>query len=107
MCIRDRTRGCLRASHREVDISQSKPGRPWHPHDKKILLTPNQIEVFEIEIVPTSNVFLKDHRIRLEICSCTSAVKRVAYLDTLAVKAKNTVMEGQNGSYLLYSSIPS
>ena len=101
------TRGCLRASHREVITSKSKPGRPWHPHDKKILLTPNQIEIFEIEIVPTSNVFLKDHRIRLEICSCTSAVKRVAYLDTLAVKAKNTVMEGQNGSYLLYSSIPS
>ena len=104
--VRVLTRGCLRASHRELDESKSRPGRPWHPHTRSVPLTPNQEEAFEIEIVPTCNVFQPGHRLRIEICSCASAVDRVAYLDTLAIRAENTVLEGENGSYLLVSAIP-
>jgi hypothetical protein len=100
------TRGCLRASHRELDEEKSRPGRPWHPHTRSVPLTPNQEEVFEIEIVPTGNLFQPGHRIRLEIASCASAVDRVAYLDTLPIRAENTVIEGGGGSYLLASVIP-
>lgn len=100
------TRGCLRASHRELDEEKSRPGRPWHPHTRSVPLKPNQEEVFEIEVVPTSNLFQPGHRVRLEIASCASAVDRVAYLDTLPIRAENTVIEGEAGSYLLASVIP-
>ncbi|MFC1491064.1 CocE/NonD family hydrolase [Nitrospinota bacterium] len=104
--LRTLTRGSLRASHREVDEEKSKPGRPWHPHTRAVPLTPGQEEVFEIEIVPTCNVFQPGHRLRIEIASCASAVDRTAYLDTLPIRAENTVLEGEEGSYLLVSVIP-
>ncbi|MEK6711593.1 MAG: CocE/NonD family hydrolase [Nitrospinota bacterium] len=101
------TRGCLRASHRELDEKLSRPGRPWHPHTRSVPLAPSHVEVFEIEIVPTSNVFLPGHRVRIEVGSCASAVDRVAYLDTLPIRAENTVIEGgRDGSYLLASVVP-
>jgi hypothetical protein len=104
--VRILTRGCLRASHRDLDEEKSRPGRPWHPHTRSVPLIPNQEEVFEIEVVPTSNLFQPGHRVRLEISSCASAVDRVAYLDTLPIRAENTVIEGGAGSYLLASVIP-
>jgi len=61
------TKGWLKASHRALDPQRSRPHRPWHPHDRLELLTPGHVYEFEIEIWPTSWVFRKGHRIRLEI----------------------------------------
>jgi predicted acyl esterase len=65
------TRGWLRASHREVDRGRSRPWRPFHPHRLEGLspLEPGKIYEFAIEILPTSNVFLKGHRLQLEVRS--------------------------------------
>ena len=50
-------KGWLRASHRELDQSQSTPLRPWHSHTRIQKLRPNEIVPLEIEIWPSSTLF--------------------------------------------------
>lgn len=100
------TKGWLRASHREVDGSRSKPGSPWHPHTRSVPLTPGREEMFDIELVPTCNVFQPGHRIRLEIGSSGDISNRVGYHEALPAKADNTILEGGEGSYLFAPVIP-
>jgi predicted acyl esterase len=45
--------GWLRASHRRLDTTRSKPYRPYHPHDRVEPLTPGEIYQCDIEILPT------------------------------------------------------
>jgi len=66
------SKGWLRASHRAIDPSRSKPERPWHPHNRLEPLTPGQVYDFQIEVWPTSWVFRTGHRLRLEIAPCDS-----------------------------------
>ncbi|MGI0092223.1 MAG: CocE/NonD family hydrolase [Nitrososphaerales archaeon] len=63
------TRGWLRGSHREIDQKRSKPWRPFHPHNRSVPLKPNEIYEFNIEILPTANLFKENHRIGLKISS--------------------------------------
>ena len=58
-------RGWLRVSHRELDPELSLPHRPYHRHG--LYLTPGEIVRVEVEIWPTSMVFEKGHRIRLDV----------------------------------------
>lgn len=46
--------GWLRASHRKLDPDRSQPWRPWHTHDEKQALVPNQPVALDVEIWPTS-----------------------------------------------------
>jgi hypothetical protein len=46
------TRGWLRGSQRRLDSARSKPWQPYHFHDRREPLTPNQIYQFDIEIRP-------------------------------------------------------
>jgi predicted acyl esterase len=63
------TKGWLRGSHREIDVSRSKPWEPFHPHTKSEPLTPGKIYEFDISLVPTGNLFKAGSRIGLKI-SC-------------------------------------
>ena len=60
-------KGWLRVSHRELDPELSRPWRPYHRHVRRLYLTPGEIVRVEVEIWPTSMVFQKGHRIRLDI----------------------------------------
>ncbi len=60
-------KGWLRASHRELDEKLSLPWRPYHMHFKREFLKPKEIVKLEVEIWPTSMVFAKGHRIRLDV----------------------------------------
>jgi predicted acyl esterase len=73
--IRELTRGWLKSSHRAVDLAKSRTNQPWHPHDRIDLLTPKKPEEIATEVIPTSNLFLKGHRIRLELANCDSLVQ--------------------------------
>ena len=53
--------GWLRASHRKLDTALSKPWRPYHSHDQKQLLHPNEIVELDIEIWPTSIVIPENY----------------------------------------------
>ena len=59
--------GWLRASHRKLDTDLSKPWRPYHSHDQKQLLDPDEIVELDIEIWPTSIVIPKNYYLVLTV----------------------------------------
>lgn len=63
------TGGWLKASHRAVDESKSKPWQPFHPHTESVPVVPGEICQYAIVIQPTSNVFKEGHSLKLEITS--------------------------------------
>ena len=60
-------KGWLRVSHRELDPELTLPYRPYHKHQRRLFLKPGEIVKVEVEIWPTSMVFKKGHRIRLDV----------------------------------------
>ena len=60
-------KGWLRVSHRELDHRLSKPYQPYHKHQRRLYLTPGEVVQVDVEIWPTSMVFKKGHRIRLDV----------------------------------------
>jgi putative CocE/NonD family hydrolase len=68
---RELTRGWLKASHRAVDEENSEPGRPRHVHTREACepVEPGAIEEYNVEILPTANLFKEGHRICVEISS--------------------------------------
>jgi predicted acyl esterase len=60
-------KGWLRASHRELDPALSLPYRPYHKHTRRQFLEAGEIVCVDVEIWPTSMVFKKGHRIRLDV----------------------------------------
>ena len=61
------TKGWLRASHRKLDKEKSLPYRPYHSHDERWWLNDGEVVECQIEIWPTSMVFKKGHKLRLDI----------------------------------------
>ena len=61
------TKGWLRASHRKLDPAKSLPYRPYHAHDERQWLKPGEIVECQVEIWPTSMVFKKGHKLRLDV----------------------------------------
>ena len=59
--------GWLRASHRKLDPARSEPFRPWHPHDERWPLTPDEPVQLDVEIWPTCIVVPKGYRLGLNI----------------------------------------
>ena len=68
---RELTRGWLKASHRAIDPARSKPGMPWHPLTREAWkpVPPGEIAEYAVEILSTANMFLKGHRICIDITS--------------------------------------
>jgi predicted acyl esterase len=62
--------GWLRASHRKLDPTLSKPYRPYHTHDEPWPLQPAEIAELDVEIWPTSIVVPKGYRIGLTVRGC-------------------------------------
>jgi uncharacterized protein len=60
-------KGWLRASQRKLDPARSLPYRPYHCHDERQWLKPGEPVDLLVEIWPTSMVFAKGHRLRLDI----------------------------------------
>jgi putative CocE/NonD family hydrolase len=61
------TKGWLRASHRKLDPKKSLPYRPFHAHDERQWLKPGEAVECQIEVWPTSMVFKKGNRIRVDV----------------------------------------
>ena len=68
---RELTRGWLKASHRAIDESRSKPWKPWHPltREAQQKIVPGAVNAYAIEILATANLFRKGHRICVDITS--------------------------------------
>jgi uncharacterized protein len=96
------TEGILRASFRESTLSEPKP------------IAPGQVYEYKIDIWSTSNVFLKGHRIRLEVSSSNfprfdrnlNTGKRAADSSDF-VKATNTILhDSEHPSALVLPVVP-
>jgi predicted acyl esterase len=59
--------GWLRASHRKLDASRSKPYRPVHTHDESWPLRPGEPVELDIEIWPTCIVLSPGYRLALTV----------------------------------------
>ncbi|HEY2526545.1 MAG TPA: CocE/NonD family hydrolase [Xanthobacteraceae bacterium] len=101
-------KGWLRASHRELDPDLSLPYRPYHRHARRLYLKPGEVVKVEVEIWPTSMVFEKGHRLRLDIQprdGLGSAHYMHYHADYNA--GTNTIYAGgEMASYLLLPVIP-
>jgi predicted acyl esterase len=63
------TRGWLRGSQRRLDEKRSKPWQPYHTHDRREPLKPNEVYEFNIEIRPIGIELKPGERIGLRIKS--------------------------------------
>jgi predicted acyl esterase len=61
------SQGWLRASHRKLDLSKSKPYRPYHSHDQLEKLEPRNIYELDVEIWPTCVVLPSGSRIAITV----------------------------------------
>jgi putative CocE/NonD family hydrolase len=101
-------KGWLRVSHRELDPELSLSYRPYHKHTRRLYLTPGEIVPVDVEIWPTSMVFKRGHRIRLDI-QPRDGVGSQSYMHYHADynAGTNTVYSGgDKESYLLLPIIP-
>ena len=101
-------KGWLRASHRGTDPELDLPFRPYHAHQEREFLRPGEIVRLEVEIWPTSMVFKKRHRLRLDI-QPRDGVGSAPYTHYSADynTGTNTIHAGGNhASYLLLPIIP-
>lgn len=64
------SQGWLRASHRGIDGTQSKPWAPYHPHKRAEPLVPGQIYELEIEIWATCLALPAGYRLALTVKGC-------------------------------------
>ena len=103
------TKGWLRASHRKLDAEKSLPYRPYHAHDERWWLKPGEAVECQVEIWPTSMVFRKGHRLRLDIGprDGVGTAHFTHYSADYNIGAQNTVYSGgDKASYLLLPLIP-
>ncbi|MFL5029049.1 MAG: CocE/NonD family hydrolase, partial [Xanthobacteraceae bacterium] len=101
-------KGWLRVSHRELDPDLSLPYRPYHKHTRRLYLEPGEIVEVHVEIWPTSMVFRKGHRMRLDV-QPRDGVGSQSYMHYHADynTGTNTVYAGgDRPSYLLLPIIP-
>lgn len=101
-------KGWLRVSHRELDPELTLPYRPYHKHQRRLYLKPGEIVKVEVEIWPTSMVFKKGHRIRLDVQPRDGAGSQ-GYMHYHADynTGTNTIYAGgDKESYLLLPVIP-
>jgi predicted acyl esterase len=61
------TKGWLRASHRKLDTEKSLPYRPYHAHNERWPLKKGEIVECQVEVISTSIVIRKGHKLRLDI----------------------------------------
>jgi predicted acyl esterase len=101
-------KGWLRVSHRELDPALTLPYRPYHKHTRRLYLKPGEIVQVQVEIWPTSMVFKKGNRIRLDVQPRDGAGS-AGYLHYHADynTGHNTIYSGgARESYLLLPVIP-
>lgn len=101
-------KGWLRVSHRELDDKLSLPYRPYHKHARRLYLKEGEIVRVDVEIWPTSMVFKKGHRIRLDV-QPRDGFGSQSYMHYHADynTGTNTIHSGgQYESYLLLPVIP-
>jgi putative CocE/NonD family hydrolase len=103
------TKGWLRASHRKLDPKRSLPYRPYHAHDQRLWLNPGEAVECQVEIWPTSMVFKRGHKLRLDITARDGIGTQhfTHYNADYNIGAVNTIHAGaERQSWLLVPIVP-
>lgn len=114
---RELSRGWLKASLRALDQERSRPWKPWHKltRDSKEPVPEGKVVEYRIEILSTANMFLKGHRICLEIASMdiasgTAGASNTEYIPYHICSSRTTVHriyhDFEHPSHLLIPVIP-
>lgn len=92
----DVTAGWLRASHRLVDESASRPGAPVLPSTSLTAIQPGELTRYRIPLVTTARRFHAGHRIRLVVASDDTTNGHPAIMSfhhqSVAEPSTNTIM---------------
>jgi predicted acyl esterase len=105
-------RGYLKASHRALDESKSKPWQPHHPHTGSEPVVPGEVYEYAIDLMPMANVFKVGHRIKLRIKSMESPTEpeMLMHFHPILGSSKTTVhkiyRDKEHKSCLLLPIIP-
>jgi uncharacterized protein len=100
--VQTATRGILKVSHRKLDPALSTPQRPYHSHEVEQKLRPGEIVKVEVEVWPTSMVYEKGTRIRLDVQPHDGQHYFAAYH-----LGKNSIhVGGEHASYVLLPVVP-
>ncbi|MFD4577565.1 CocE/NonD family hydrolase [Streptomyces sp. NPDC058417] len=107
------TKGWLRMSHRALDEERSLPHRPFHPHTGAEPVKPGEPFRAAVEIMPTSMVFARGHRLGL-VLGAADRAEGLRFLHddpedraASAAPGRNIVHTGPGReSYLLLPVIP-
>jgi len=94
--------GMLKVSHRKLDPALSTPYRPYHTHDEEQKLKPGEVVPIQVDIWPTSMVFQKGTRIRIDVMPHDGA----RYFGTYHLKTNTLYVGGDRASYVLLPIVP-
>ena len=100
------TWGWLKASHRKLDPVKSTCLRPWHVHEVPEPIEPGKIYRYEIEVMPTSNLFRKGHRIRLDVSNGDSWMFDSAHHFGLKYGKDRIYHDREHPSHIMLPVIP-
>jgi len=100
--VQTATRGVLKVSHRKLDPKLSTPARPYHSHDEEQKLHPGEVVKVEVEVWPTSMVYEKGTRIRLDVQPHDGQ----HYFSAYHLKNNTIYTGGDRASYVLLPIIP-
>jgi hypothetical protein len=101
--------GWLRLSHRRLDPARSTPYRPYHTHDEIQKVTPGETVRVEVEILPTSAIFERGHRLAIEVGASDDPLIQFQHDDPRDRIQRGTVTlytGGRFDSHLLLPIIP-
>ena len=104
------TRGWLRGSQRAADEARSKPWRPYHKHDRREPLKPDQMYEFNVEVQPLGILLKPGEQIGLRIKSAdneeaTNTVEHTA-MGHIARPQASAVTIHHNANYPSHLLLP-
>ncbi len=100
--------GALKAAFRALDKAKSKPYQPIHPRRDPVPVPPNEVIEYAIAMMPTSNVFKRNHRIELIVRNQDDLLSRLGVWGVYYLPFMRTVTHNIHfgHSYLLLPIIP-
>ena len=99
--------GWLRLSQRELDEEKSTPWQPYLKHERELKVKPGEIVPCEIEILPSSTLFLKGETLRLVISGKYQAESTWFGYNLPVNAGRHSIYTGgKYDSYLLIPIVP-
>jgi len=108
-------RGLLRASHRRIDPARSdwvrSDGRrimyrPYRPHDETVMITPNQVYRYVVEVFPAGHVFREGHRILIKVSAPPRVDSYYAYVPRVLPSVNTLLHDAEHPSRLMLPVAP-